>query len=510
MAEEKGIPIDGRAKTVQDVWEVAYRKEPCYIPRETRENLQRSRERIETLLRNGERAYGVNTGFGKFQNVIITSDNITKLQENLLLSHAAGVGEPFSIPEVRAAMFLRANALARGASGVRVEIVERLKDLLNLNVTPWVPQKGSVGASGDLAPLSHIGLVIVGRGKAFLGEELLPAGEALEKVGLKPMSLEAKEGLALTNGVQMSLAVLMLACFWGYRLATAADIISSLTGQALSCIPWAYDEVLISMRPHPGATDVAFNLRKLLQASSLTSTPGEVRMQDPYVLRCIPQVHGAFRQALYHVAQVCEIESASATDNPLVLPDGRVVSGGNFHGQPLSVAGDYLGLSFSSLANMAERRIARLIDENKSGLPPFLTRQGGLNSGFMLWQYTAASLASECKVLAHPASVDTIPTSADQEDHVSMSTIAARKALDIADNVLTILAIEYVAACQAIEFRGPEKLSPGTKEAYRLLRKWVLPLEEDREMGDDMGKARQLIKEGLVQEAVEGVLGPLK
>jgi len=502
--------IDGKPKNLEEISRVALYNETVEIPRETKQKIREGRRRVEDIINRGERAYGVNTGFGKFQNVAIENQDLRQLQENLILSHAAGVGRAFSVPEVRAAMFLRANALAKGMSGVRLDVVEALSDLLNKGVTPYVPEQGSVGASGDLAPLSHMALVLIGRGAAYFNGQLMPGREALEKAGLLPLSLEAKEGLALTNGVQMSLAVLALGVVTGFRLSRAADIISSLTGQALSVIPVAYDDGLISLRPHPGAVDAAWNLRRLLAGSRLSSRPGESKMQDPYVLRCIPQVHGAVRQALEHVSHVVEIESGSATDNPLILEDGRVLSGGNFHGQPLAVAADYLALSLCSLGNISERRIARLMDGSKSGLPPFLTPQGGLNSGMMLWQYTAAALSSECKALAHPASVDSIPTSADQEDHVSMSTIAARKARDLGDNVAMILAIEYVCACQALEFRDPECLSPAGKAAYRLLRKVSAPLSRDREMGEDIRKAGELIRKGELERVVEEATGALR
>ncbi len=504
------VAVDGHPKTIQEIARVALDREQVEIPRDAWDKMQASRQIIEDIISENNRVYGINTGFGKFADVAISIENIRKLQTNLVLSHAVGVGEPFSEPEVRAAMFLRANALAKGMSGIRPEVVETICSLLNKNVVPYVPRKGSVGASGDLAPLSHISLVLLGKGHAFYEGKLLSGQDALSRAGIAPVRLEAKEGLALTNGIQMTAAVLALAVHQGYTLAKAADVIASLTGQALRVVRDAFEPWITSLRPHTGAADVAHNLRVLLEGSRLATFSGEVRVQDPYVLRCIPQVHGAVRQALDHVASVVETESGSATDNPLVLPDGRVVSGGNFHGQPLAVAGDYLGLALCSFGNMSERRIARLMDGNKTGLPSFLTEHGGLNSGFMIMQYTAASLASECKVLAHPASVDTIPTSADQEDHVSMSTTAARKAREICDNVAYILAIEYLAACQGVEFRGPELLSKAGRAAYELLRSRVPALKQDREMQGDIEQAKHLIVTGALEEAVVKVIGPLK
>lgn len=504
------VQVDGHPKTIEQIASVAHDKEAVQISREAWEKMQVSRKRVDDIVSKDARVYGINTGFGKFADVAISVDKIRRLQSNLVLSHATAVGEVFSEPEVRAAMFLRANALAKGMSGVRPEVVDTLCDLLNKNVIPYVPQKGSVGASGDLAPLSHISLVLLGKGHAFYEGELLSGQEALDRAGIRAVGLEAKEGLALTNGVQMTAGVLALALHRGYTLATAADIVASLTGQALRVVQDAYDEGITALRPHCGACETSENLRTLLKGSQLATVSGQVRVQDPYVLRCVPQVHGAVRQALDHVSSVVRIESGSATDNPMVLPDGRVISGGNFHGQPLAIAGDYLGIALCSFGNMSERRMARLMDNVKSGLPSFLTEDGGLNSGFMIMQYTSASIASECKVLAHPASVDTIPTSADQEDHVSMSTTAARKAREIADNVSYILALEYLAACQAIEFRDPKLLSPAGSAAYNLLRSRVPKLCDDREMHDDIEAARTLVVSGELNEAVSRVAGHLR
>lgn len=502
------ISLDGHHKSVESIRRVAD-GEQVYIPDEVYQKVAQSRKLVEQAVNEARRVYGITTGFGKFADVAISRDDLKQLQMNLVMSHAAGVGQAFSPREVRAAMFLRANALARGMSGVRMQVIEMFRDMLNKGVVPHVPEKGSVGASGDLAPLSHIALVLAGKGLAFYNGELLPGNLALARAGLEPIEFEAKEGLALTNGVQMSAAVLALATDLAQTLCTAADIISSLTGQALWVICDAYDAGIVDLRPHAGAREVAGNLRKLLSDSGLTSRTGEFRVQDAYVLRCIPQVHGAVRQAVSHVRSVVEIESGSATDNPLVLEDGRILSGGNFHGQPIAIAGDYLGLSLCSLGNISERRIARLMDPVKSGLPAFLTSDGGLNSGLMLLQYTAAALASECKVLAHPASVDSIPTSADQEDHVSMSPIACRKARDIAANVAQILAIEYISACQALEFRDRTRLSKAGKAAYELLRSRVSAVSRDREMAGDLQAAYELIVSGQLQQAVESTCGKL-
>jgi histidine ammonia-lyase len=500
------ILLDGKSKRIEEIVRVA-RGEEVVIPDGARARVEESRRTVERLVAESKRIYGITTGFGKFADVAISLNDLRTLQENLIVSHAVGTGDEFSEPEVRAATFLRANALAKGNSGVRLSLVESLVALLNRGVTPVVPQKGSVGASGDLAPLAHVALVLLGKGMARFGGQVIPGAEALSRAGIEPLTLEAKEGLALTNGVQMTAAVLALTIESGETLARSADILGSVTGQALSVIPDAYKEEIFKLRPHTGAGEVASNLRALIDGSGLTTGSGEVRVQDAYTLRCIPQVHGAVRQALSHARSVVEIESGSATDNPLILDDGTVVSGGNFHGQPLAVAADYLGLSLCSLANISERRVFRLFDPVASGLPTFLARDGGLNSGLMMLQYTAAALCSECKTLAHPASVDTIPTSAGQEDHVSMSTIAARKARDIASNVATVLAIEYVSACQAVDFRDPELLSPPGKAVYDLLRACVPPVLKDREMMGDVERARHLIVSGELVDAVSKVVG---
>jgi histidine ammonia-lyase len=502
------VLVDGKSKSIEEIVRVAEGEE-VVISEEARARILESRRIVQDMVARGKRIYGITTGFGKFSDVAISSEDLRKVQHNLIVSHAVGTGQEFSEPEVRAATFMRANALAKGNSGVRLRTVETLVDLLNRGVTPVVPQKGSVGASGDLAPLAHVALVLLGRGMARFRGEVVPGDKALSMAGIEPLSLEAKEGLALTNGVQMTAAVLALAVHTGEVLCRAADVIASLTGQALSVITDAYREDIVRLRPHAGACETASNLRALLDGSRLTTGSGEVRVQDAYTLRCIPQVHGAVRQSLNHVRSVVEIESGSATDNPLVLGDGTVVSGGNFHGQPLAVAADYLGLSLCSLANISERRVFRLFDPVMSGLPTFLVREGGLNSGLMMLQYTAAALCSECKTLSHPASVDTIPTSAGQEDHVSMSTIAARKARDIASNAATVLAIEYVSACQAVDFRDPDRLSPAGRAAYDLLRADVPPVKNDREMMGDVEKARHLIVSGTLLDAVSKVVGKI-
>lgn len=502
------VAVDGHPKTVWEIAEVAS-GERVEVPEETISRMLKSRRVIEDIVDSGKRAYGVNTGFGKFAEVAISEDSIDELQENLVLSHATGLGPCFSREEVRAAMFLRANALAAGYSGARPEIVQILAKILNADITPLVPERGSVGASGDLAPMAHIALTLLGKGQAVYRGQTMPSSHALASAGLMPLRLKAKEGLALTNGIQMSTAVLALTVKTGFTLCKTADVISSLSGQALLVIQDAFDPRIAAVRPHDGVANVIDNYRRLLNGSLLATRQGELRTQDPYVLRCIPQVHGAVRQSLNHAAHVVEIESASATDNPLVFDDGSVISGGNFHGQPVALASDYVAEALCSIGNMSERRISRLLDTGKSGLPPFLTSYGGTDSGLMIWQYTAASLASESKTLSHPASVDSIPTSADQEDHVSMSTIAARKAREIARNVARILAIELVCALQGLEYRGPSNLSPAGLSVYRGVRNVVFALERDRFLAPEVEKLVSMIEKGEIVSMAEAVTGPL-
>lgn len=521
------LQIDGNRLTLEDVAHVAYGGVQVKLSAMATEQLSKSRAVVEKFLKEGAVVYGITTGFGKFKDVVIRPEDASQLQRNLLLSHAAGVGEPFDIPTVRAIMVLRANALAKGYSGIRTEVVDLLLDMLNKNVHPWVPEKGSLGASGDLAPLSHLALVLIGEGLAYVDGELLQGNEALKKAGLKPIELSAKEGLALINGTQMMSAVGTLTLLGSEQLAKVADIIGAMSLEAHLGSEKPFAEVIQQVRPHRGQMKSAANLRRLLAESELIkSHTGCNRVQDAYSLRCMPQVHGASRQAFEHVRQVLETEINSATDNPLVF-DGYALSGGNFHGQPLALAFDYLGMATAELANISERRVERLLNPALSdGLPPFLTHKGGLNSGLMITQYTSAALVSENKVLAHPASVDSITTNANQEDHVSMGSIAARKARTIMENVRKSLAIELLCACQGLDFRigncgdaishetcdSPSVgLAPGkgVDAAYRLVREFISHMDEDREIHYDITKAEKLIESGILLDRVESVLGPL-
>ncbi|SHK33558.1 histidine ammonia-lyase, partial [Anaerobranca californiensis DSM 14826] len=414
-----------------------------------------------------------------------------------------GVGEPFPEEVVKTMMLLRANSLAKGYSGITMETLELLLEMINNDIIPLVPSQGSLGASGDLVPLAHIALVMIGRGKAYLNGEIVPGIEALNAVGLSPVELKAKEGLALINGTQAMTACGVLALKKSEEIKKLADVIAALTCEALNGIIDAYHPKVGEIRPHKGQQDSGENLRNLLAGSRLISRQGELRVQDPYTLRCIPQVHGGSREALDYVKKVVLTEVNSATDNPLIFSDeGQVISGGNFHGQPLAIAMDTLAIAISEFANISERRIERLVNPQLSGLPAFLVEEGGLNSGFMIPQYVAASLVSENKGLSTPASVDSIPSSANQEDHVSMGTIAARKALKVVENTINVLAIELLCAVQALDFKGPGKMSPITREIYDLVRSKVSKLVEDRELHQDINKCAELIKSGTILKIV--------
>ena len=521
------LQIDGHRLTLEDVDRVARGSANVKLSAMATEQLSKSRAVVEKFLHEGAVVYGITTGFGKFKDVVIKKEDASQLQRNLLLSHAAGVGPSFDEPTVRAIMLLRANALAKGYSGIRIEVVDLLLDMLNRGVHPLVPEKGSLGASGDLAPLSHLALVLIGEGEAIFEGKRMSGAEALKKAKLTPIELSAKEGLALVNGTQMMSAVGTLTLLQAEKLAKVADIIGAMSLEAHLGSEKPFAEVIQQVRPHRGQAKAAANLRRLLAESELIkSHTGCTRVQDAYSLRCMPQVHGASRQAFEHVRQVLEIEINSATDNPLVF-DGYALSGGNFHGQPLALAMDYMAIAIAELANISERRVERLLNPALSdGLPPFLTHRGGLNSGLMISQYTAAALVSEHKILAHPASVDSITTNANQEDHVSMGSIAARKARTILENVRKALAIELVCACQGIDFRIGNcgdaithetcdqqsiGLSPGrgVDAAYKLVRESIPHMDEDREIHIDIDKAEHLIESNALLEKVESVLGPL-
>lgn len=488
------LMIDGRSLRIEDVEAVARGGEQVRLSPEAATRVRRSREVVEKILASGEVMYGINTGFGKLAEVRIPDDHLADLQLNLVRSHCVGIGEALPEEAVRAMLLLRANVLATGNAGCRVEVVNRVLAMLNAGIHPLVPSQGSVGASGDLAPLAHLAIVLVGEGKAFYRGKLMPGAEALEAAGLEPLRLEAKEGLALINGTQASAALGCLALARARRLVDAADIVAALSLDALAGTDAAFDPAVHQARPHPGQMRSAARMQKVLEGSAIREDHRECgRVQDAYSLRCAPQVHGAARDALEHAWKVLEIEINSATDNPMVFPDGRVISGGNFHGAPIAAVFDYLALSLVDLASISERRLARLVDASLSGgLPAFLTEKPGLNSGFMMMQVSAAALVSEGKTLAHPASVDSIPTSASQEDHVSMSTWGARKLLLITDLLRRVLGMEYLGAVQGIEFRRPLKTSPPLEEAISRLRGEIPRLGVDRFLSAEMEKAAEI------------------
>jgi len=442
--------------------------------------------------------YGITTGFGHLCNTRISRGDLQRLQTNLIRSHATGVGEPFTRDEVRAMIAIRINSLLHGVSGVRVEAISALADLLNHDVIPRVPQQGSVGSSGDLAPLSHIMLVLMGEGEVLeKNGARQPAESALKKAGLTPICLQAKEGLALINGTSVMSGVLALAVDRGLCLAKSADIVAGLTLEVLKGSTSPFDPDFIALRPYSGMKQVAANVLACLQDSQLRASHLDCsKIQDAYSLRCVPQVHGATRETLNHLTNQVTIEINSVTDNPILLSSEKIISGGHFHGQPMALAADFFGIAISELANISERRVDRLLNPLVSGMSPFLATDPGVNSGLMIVQYTAASLVSENKVLAHPASVDSIPTSAYQEDHVSMGTIAARKGAQILSNAMQVLAIEWVCAAQAYESAKPLALGKGTQHAYELLRKNIPPLLEDRILAPDLELAKQLIWKG--------------
>jgi len=497
------IAIDGHSLTIGQVVNVARHGAKVVIAPSALEAVRLSRALVERIIGENRVAYGISTGFGEFSKVSIGAENSGRLQENLILSHCVAVGKPLSEPTVRAMILLRANALLKGHSGIRPEIVEALTEMLNKGIHPIVPEKGSLGASGDLAPLAHMVLPLIGKGEAIYNGRRMPGAEAMAEAGIKTFSLQAKEGLALINGTQCMTAIGSLACYDALRAAQLADITASMSMEALTALKNAFDPRIQAVRPHHGQSLVANNILLLTKDSPLLEASQNLRVQDAYAIRCIPQVHGAIRDAISHVWKVLETEMNSATDNPLLfLDDESVISGGNFHGEPVALAMDYLCTAVSELANISERRLERLVNPALSnGLPAFLTPNGGLNSGYMICQYSAASLVSENKVLSHPASVDSIPSSANQEDHVSMGTTAARKCAQVVDNAYSVLAFELMAAAQGIELRAGEP-SPVHKSIFSLVRGRVEFYGEDREIRPDISNMNELIRSGEIEKIV--------
>ncbi|PYI84430.1 MAG: histidine ammonia-lyase [Verrucomicrobia bacterium] len=494
------MQLNGQVLTLAEIASVALGDEAVQISAAARPRILASRKVIENIIARDELVYGVSTGFGKLSDVRIPRDALGKLQLNLVRSHACGIGNPLSEPEVRAMMLLRANVLALGFSGIRLEIIEALCELLNRRVCPVIPEKGSVGASGDLAPLAHLALALIGEGDAFFERERLESREALRRAGLKPRQLEAKEGLALLNGTQAMHAVGGLALLRAKRVAHVGDVSGAMSLEALKGTPAAFDQRLQNARPHPGQKEAAEHLLSILEGSEIRKShlEDDLRVQDAYSLRCMPQVHGAVRGALAHCEDVLLIESASATDNPLVFSEsGDVISGGNFHGAPLALALDYAAIALTTLMSISERRIDRLNNPDKNeGLPAFLAREPGLQSGFMIAHVAAASLLNEARVLAHPASVDNITTSGGKEDHVSMGMTSALKLRSIVELAENLVAIELLAAAEGLEHRRPLKAGVGVERAFAALRKMAPPLTQDRALSGDIARVAEAIRRG--------------
>src|SRR5271165_2476131 len=516
----KLLHINGNSLTLADVASVVYERRPVMLEPEARLAVDRARAVVEDLVINNRVGYAVTTGVGQLSDVRIPPDDIRKLQVNLMRSHAVGVGEPLSEPVSRAMMLLRANSLAKGCSGVRAVVIDTLCELLNRGVHPVIPSQGSVGASGDLAPLAHLGLALIGEGEACYNATRMPSAQALKHADIKPLVLEAKETISLINGTQAMLAVGLLAVLQAEILADTADVLGALVVDALLGTDVAFDERIHRARPHAGQLHVAQNIRRMLEGSELRESHRDCpKVQDAYSLRCIPQVHGAVRDTLAHCRSVFEIEMNSAVDNPLVFPQekrvgspkptmgasisGDIISGGNFHGEPLAFALDFLAIALSALAGISERRLERLVNPSlNEELPPFLAPGAGLNSGFMLPQVTAAALVGENKVLAHPASVDSITTSGNKEDFVSMGMTAANKLLRVIDNTRNVLAIEALAAAQALDFRAPMKTGKRGQAVHAAIRAVSPSVVQDRILTDDFRKVSELIASGKLAEVL--------
>jgi len=514
------ILLDGEHLTIEDAVAAALAGPgdlAVELSPEARVKVVHSRTAVERFLAEGRAVYGITTGFGALKDKLIPLDQVRDLQRNIIMSHAVGVGPAFETPVVRAMMLVRANTLAKGYSGICPDTLDLLLRMLERGVHPIVPVQGSLGASGDLAPLAHVALVMIGLGEAEYEGEVIIGAEALRRAGLSPVELAAKEGLALTNGTALMAALGALAVVEAENAASVADVAGAMSLEALHGTMWAFDPRLHAVRPHPRQVDCASRMRRLLEGSTFVRPPDDLDVQDAYTLRCIPQVHGACHDAIKYARWVLEIELNSATDNPLIFWEGDVpvaISGGNFHGEPLAIAFDYLGLGMTELGNIAERRLTRLTDgtSNRHVLPDFLTREAGLNSGFMLTQYTAAALASENKALVHPASSDTIPTSANWEDHVSNGPIAARQVRQIIRNIEWILAIELLAAAQGIDFRREAmpaaRMGLGTQIAYDMIRARVPFLDRDDVMYPHMNAAHRLVAGGeITRELVNKLEG---
>ncbi len=502
----KILNLDGESLTLEDVVTVAREGQQCQIDENAKKEVTESRKIVDDIVREKRVVYGVTTGFGSLCNVSISPEDATQLQENLIRTHSSGFGDPLPEDTVRAIMLIRINSLVKGFSGIRLSTIEKLLELLNKGVHPYIPEKGSLGASGDLAPLAHMVLPILGLGKAYYKGELLPGKEALKKAGIEPIQLAAKEGLALINGTTVLTAIGALATYDAIQLLKLSDIAGALSLEVHNGINSPFEERLHTIRPQSGQLATARNIRNLIEGSKNISEATQNHVQDPYTLRCIPQIHGASKDSIAYVKEKVEIEINSVTDNPIICKDGHVISGGNFHGEPMAQPFDFLGIAISEIGNVSERRVERLVNTSLSKLPSFLVKHPGLNSGFMITQYACAALASENKVLAHPASVDSIPSCENQEDFVSMGTIAARKAGEILKNSRRIVATEIMAACQALDLKPVNgKLGKGTQPAYDVFRKTLkfIEFDKDIEIYDELNKASEVIESKEFLAAVE-------
>ena len=507
----KEIYLGYDGMTLEDLVAIARQGAMVKLSKESKNRIKGGRKLIDQWVKEEKTIYGVTTGFGALSDVRISKNDIRQLQKNILMSHAAGVGGMLDEETVRATIALRVKDLARGHSGIRLETTTSLVELINREIHPVIPEKGSVGASGDLAPLAHLALVLIGLGEAYYKGQRTSGSNALKLCGLRPIHLEAGEGLALVNGTQVISAIGGLATHDAERLAKTADVAAAISLEVLMGSRTEFDPRIQQVRPHPGQAAAADNMRRITSNSEIiTSHKDCSRVQDAYSLRCSPQVHGASKDAIAYTRKVVETEMNSSTNNPLFFQDSEeFLLGGNFHGQPIAMALDFLCMAVSELANISERRIERMVNPQLSGLPAFLIDDGGLNSGFMLAQYTAAALVSENKILSHPACVDSIPTSANKEDHVSMGNLSARKSRDIVKNTEEVISIELLCGAQAMDLFTNQKPGEGTLAAYQVIREAVTHMEKDRILSNDIATAKQLIKSGKILKAVEKKVGKL-
>lgn len=506
------VTITGNTLTLEEVARVCREGAEVVLSEEAKERILKSRKVVDTLVEEERVVYGITTGFGRFCDVSISQDECRLLQKNLIVTHAVGAGNPFPKDVARGIILLRINNMAKGFSGIRLETVEVMVSMLNRHVTPVIPEKGSLGASGDLCPLAHMVLPMIGLGEAEYQGEVFPGAEAMKKAGISIVELEAKEGLALINGTQTMTSVGALALWDAMEALKLADIAAAVGFEANRGVIDALDPRLHEVRPHSGQIHTAAILRQLLTGSGNVTRQAEIRVQDGYSLRCVPVVHGASKDAIHYIKERVETEINSVTDNPIIFPDTQEgISGGNFHGQPMALSFDFLGIAAAELANISERRLERLVNPAVGGFPAFLVENGGLNSGFMIVQYCAAALVSENKVLAHPASVDSIPSSAGQEDHVSMGTIAARKAADIVRNTRRVLAMELMCGCQAVDLMGgQDKLGAGSGAAYQAIRKVCERLHDDRPLYGDINRCEAIFDDHSLVRSVEEAVGTIE